>query len=482
MRAAPAAAEAVRAGGRVDRVRSEERVTMNETTKGPRAIWGSKAAFILAAAGSAIGLGNIWRFPMMVGRNGGAVFVVIYLLAVALIGFTVMLAELTIGRHTQRNPVGAFEHIRPGTAWKSIGYLGVVTAVAILSYYSVVAGWALGYFFKTAGGAFRNLGSAEAAAAATSRSFDAFVSNPLPVIVLLLAMIGLTAYIVSRGVKDGIERWSKILMPLLFVIVAVLAARALTLPGARAGVAFYLKPDFAKLNGTVILFAVGQAFFSLSLGLGTMLTYGSYLRKTDNLVTSAAWVSFSDTLIAFLAGVIIFPTLFAMPGIAPTEGPALVFKVLPLIFAKIPLGQAFGVLFFLLLILAALTSTISILEVPVAYLVDEKKWSRPKAAWLVGLLAFALGIPSALSAGGSSLFTRLRVQDRMDFVFGSIALAVGALLIAVFTGYVWKTRNAAEEIRSGAPRFRLERAWSLAVKFLAPAVILIILVFKILKG
>ncbi len=465
---------------------------MNEVSTKPRAIWGSKVAFILAAAGSAIGLGNIWRFPMMVGRYGGAVFVLVYVLAVALIGFTVMLAELAIGRHTQRNPVGAFEHIKPGTAWKAIGYLGVVTAVAILSYYSVVAGWAIGYLVKTAGGAFRSLGGAEAAAAA-SRAFDSFVANPFQMIALLLAMIGATSYIVSRGVREGIERWSKILMPLLLLIVVILAVRALTLPGAGQGVRFYLVPrvegwilgfipKIQGLNGTAILFAVGQAFFSLSLGLGTMLTYGSYIRKSDNLVTSAAWVSFSDTLIAFLAGIIIFPTLFAIPGIAPTEGPALVFKVLPLIFSKIPLGQVFGLLFFVLLILAALTSTISILEVPVAYLVDEKKWSRGRAAWLVGLLAFVLGIPSALSAGGSGLFTRLRVQHWMDFGFGSIALAVGALLIAVFTGFVWKAKNAAQEIRSGAPRFHLEKAWSLAIKFLAPAVILIILVFTIISG
>jgi len=455
---------------------------MKELLKKPRAIWGSKATFILAATGSAIGLGNIWRFPMMVGRYGGAVFVMVYVLAVALIGFTVMLAELTIGRHTQKNPVGAFENIKPGTAWKAIGYLGVVTAVAILSYYSVIAGWAIGYAFKTAGGAFRDLGGAETAAASASRAFDSFVANPLLVLVLLMAMIGMTAFIVSRGVKEGIERWSKILMPLLLVIVVILALRALTLPGARAGVSFYLKPDFSKLNGTVILFAVGQAFFSLSLGLGTMLTYGSYIRKSDNLVSSAAWVSFADFLIAFLAGIIIFPTLFAIPGIAPEEGPALVFKVLPLIFSKIPLGQIFGLLFFILLILAALTSTISILEVPVAYLVDEKNWSRGRAAWMVGGLAFVLGIPSALSAGGSSLFTQLRFQDRMDFAFGSVSLAVGALLIAVFTGYIWKAKNAAREIRLGAPRFRLEKAWSLAIKYLAPAVILIILVFKIIKG
>ncbi len=449
---------------------------MKDKLKSRRAIWGSKLAFILAAAGSAIGLGNIWRFPMMVGRNGGAVFVVVYLLAVALIGFTVMLAELAIGRHTLKNPVGAFEHIKPGTAWKAIGYLGVVTAVAILSYYSVVAGWAIGYIIKTAGGAFRNLGGPEAASAATSRAFETLVSNPWQVILLLLAMIGATAYIVSRGIKEGIERWSKILMPLLFLIVVFLAVRALTLPGAGAGVSFYLKPDFSKLNGTVILFAVGQAFFSLSLGLGTMLTYGSYIRRSDNLVTSAGWVSFADTAIAFLAGIIIFPTLFAIPGIEPAEGPALVFKVLPLIFSKIPLGQLFGFLFFVLLFIASLTSTISILEVPVAYLVDEKKWSRPRAAWLVGLLAFTLGVPSALSSGGDSLLTRLRIQHWMDFIFGSIALAAGALLIALFTGYVWKVKNAAQEIRCGAPRFRLEKFWSLAIRFLAPAVILIILV------
>ncbi|MGB2844650.1 MAG: sodium-dependent transporter, partial [Candidatus Aminicenantaceae bacterium] len=295
-----------------------------------REAWGSKVAFIFAATGSAIGLGNIWRFPTVVSQNGGAVFVLVYVLAVAFIGFTVMLAELTIGRHTQRNPVGAFESIKPRTPWKFIGYLGMITGVCILSFYAVVAGWAAGYIFKMASGALKGKLTAEM----SNKIFTEFSSDPIQVFLFFGLIMGLTIFIVSKGVKKGIERWTKVLMPVLFLLIVFLAIRALTLPGAGKGIAFYLRPDFSKLNGTVILYALGQAFFSLSLGMGIMLTYGSYISKSDNLVTSAGWVCFFDSLIAFLAGVIIFPTLFAIPGIAPTAGPGLVFKVLPLIFSK----------------------------------------------------------------------------------------------------------------------------------------------------
>lgn len=439
----------------------------------PRGSWGSKMAFIFAATGSAIGLGNIWAFPMMVGRNGGAVFVLVYIVAVALIGFTVMLSELIIGRHTQKNPVGAFAYIKPHTAWKLIGFLGVITGVVILSYYAVVAGWAAGYFIKTASGAFRG----EVTSQLTDKIFREFTSSPLQSILFLLIIIGITTFVISRGVKGGIERWTKVLMPCLFLLILVLAVRALTLPGAGKGVSFYLNPDFSKLSGKVVLFALGQAFFSLSLGMGAMITYGSYISKKDNLVSSAAWVSFADTLIAFLAGIIIFPTLFAIPGIAPTEGPSLVFKVLPLIFAKIPGGYAFGTLFFILLVVAALTSTLSLLEVPVAYFIDEKRWNRTKAAVCMGLVAFLLGIPSALSSGGHPFFVKIDFMTKAHIIFGNISLAFGALLICLFIGWVWGVKKAAEEVRRGNPRFPVRPLWAFSVKFLSPIAIIIILIF-----
>lgn len=438
-----------------------------------RANWGSKIAFILAASGSAIGLGNIWRFPMVVGQNGGAVFVFVYILAVTLIGFTVMLAELTIGRHAQKNPVGAINHIKPRSPWKFIGYLGIVTGVCILSYYSVVAGWAAGYLVKTASGAF----SGNVTGQLSEKIFTDFSSNPSQVLLFFIIVIGITTFIISKGVKGGIERWTKVLMPVLFLLIIYLALRALTLPGAEKGISFYLKPDFSKLNGTVILYALGQAFFSLSLGMGAMITYGSYIQKSDNLVSSAGWVCFLDTLIAILAGIIIFPTLFAIPGISPTAGSGLVFKVFPLIFSKIAGGYIFGILFFTLLLVAAITSTISLLEVPVSYFVEELNWSRKKAAWLVGFFSFVLGIPSALSTGGMHFFTKSDFMGKMNFLFGNVSLAFGALLICLFLGYAWGIKKALAEIASGNGRFRLRPLWAFSIKFLSPIAIIIILIF-----
>jgi len=438
-----------------------------------RGIWGSKTAFIFAAAGSAIGLGNIWRFPTNVSQNGGAVFVLVYILAVALIGFTVMLAELTIGRHTQKNPVGAIGYIKPRSPWKIIGYIGVITGVCILSFYAVVAGWAVGYMFRTATGTFKG----EVTSQLANKIYTEFTSNPLQVIVLFLIVMGLTTFIISKGVKKGIERWTKVLMPLLFILIIFLAIRALTLPGAEKGIAFYLKPDFSKLSGTVVLFALGQAFFSLSLGMGTMITYGSYISKSDNLVSSAGWVTFSDTFIALLAGMIIFPTLAFSGQPGDVGGFGLVFKIFPIIFSQLPGGYIFGTLFFALLCVAALTSTISLLEVPVAYLVDEKNWSRKKAAVGVGLISFALGIPSALSFGGMKFFTNIDFFGKLNFIFGNISLAVGALLICLFVGYVWGVKKAIQEISSGNTRFKLKPLWVFSVKFLSPIAIIFILIF-----
>jgi NSS family neurotransmitter:Na+ symporter len=446
---------------------------MDGQERDQRGMWGSKAAFILAATGSAIGLGNIWRFPTTTSQNGGAVFVLVYILAVVFIGFTVMLAEMTIGRHTKKNPVGAFESIKPRSPWKLVGYLGLLTGVCILSYYSVVAGWAVGYLVKTVSGAFRG----EITGELTKRIFTEFSSDPLQVLVYFLVIIGITTFIISRGVREGIERWTKVLMPILFLLIIFLAIRALTLPHAGEGLSFYLKPDFSKFSGKIVLFALGQAFFSLSLGMGTIITYGSYISKSDNLVTSAGWVSFSDTLVALLAGLIIFPTLAFSGQPSDIGGVGLVFEIFPIIFSQIPQGYIFGILFFILLIVAALTSTISLLEVPVAYFVDERNWPRQKAAVVIGLLAFALGVPSALSWGGLDFFTKIKVFSLFDIIFGNIALAVGALFICIFLGYVWGAKKAIQEIFSGNPRFKIKPVWVFSVKFLTPVAIIIILIF-----
>jgi NSS family neurotransmitter:Na+ symporter len=439
-----------------------------------RGNWGSRAGFILAAAGSAIGLGNIWRFPYITGKNGGALFVLIYIGCVLVLGLPVMLAEFSLGRATTKNPVGAFAAIRPGTKWKYTGYLGVVTGVMILSFYSVIAGWTLGYCYKSLSGQFAALDKVQAVAL-----FRSFIASPWQPILLLAIFMALTVIIVAKGVSGGLEKYSKILMPALFLIMVLLMVRSLTLPGAEKGLLFYLKPDFAKINGRVFLEAMGQAFFSLSLGMGTMLTYGSYLGRKENLVSSAAWVAALDTAVAILAGFIIFPALFSQ-NMAPDQGPGLVFAILPVIFAHMPGGMWFGALFFVLLAVAALTSTISILEVPVAFLIDEKKWPRPRASWLMGALAFAFGVPSALSGGGMKFFGRLPLVhvdflSLWDKVWGNVALSIGAFFIAVFVAHVWRTANALEEITAGGVRFRLARAWVLAIKYVCPLLILVVL-------
>ncbi|MBS3819211.1 sodium-dependent transporter [bacterium] len=449
---------------------------MGKLTQDQRGSWGSKLAFIYAASGSAIGLGSIWRFPLMVGKNGGAVFVLAYILAVIFIGFTVMLAEFTLGRHTRKNPVGAYKAVRPHSHWKLAGYLGVIGATCILSYYGVVAGWAFGYFYKTLGGVFKGNITWQV----SDQIFKNFASNTPEILFCLFVIIAITTFVISKGVEGGIERWSKILMPVLFTLIILLAVRAVTLPGADTGLSFYLKPDFSKLTPKVLFFAVGQAFFSLSVGVGTMITYASYLSKKDNLVSSAGWVCFSTTLVALLTGIIIFPTLFATPGINPGDfeiSLGLMFQVFPIIISKLPGGFIFGMFFFFLILVAALTSTISMLEVPVAYFVDERGWSRKKATFLVGLFCFGLGIPSGLSVGGVKLFTKLNFMTNMDIIFGNIVLALGGLLISLFLAYVWKVKNALKEISFGNRRFKLKPLWVFDIKFLAPVAILIILIF-----
>ena len=447
-----------------------------------RGKWGSRFGFVLAAAGSAIGLGNIWRFPYVVGENGGAVFVLIYLAFVFLIGAPVMVAELSLGRHTNRNPVGAFDAVAPWSWWKLVGLLGVMTGVGILSFYGVIAGWTLGYFFKTISGSFSQTMTAEQSTAL----FSGFVGNWQVAVGLLALFLLLTALIVWRGVSRGIELVSKVLMPVLFLLLVVLAIRSVTLSGAGGGLEFYLAPDFSKLTPQTIPTALGQAFFSLSLGMGAMITYGSYIRKHDNIASSAGIVCVFDTSIALLAGLIIFPALFHS-GLDPAGGAGLVFQVLPTLFASLPAGQLFGTAFFLLLTIAALTSTISLLEVPVSYLIDEWRWSRGKAVVWTTMLTLLIGVPSALGNGAVGMFTNMpgvgtSFLGLMNIVFGNYSLSIGSLLLALFVGYRWGVRGALAEIESEGVTFNFRTVWAFLLRFLCPVAVAVIITYIIWTG
>ena len=363
----------------------------------------------------------------------------IYLGCVLMIGVPVMLVELSIGRKAGSDPVGAFKALAPNTWWKAVGALGVFTGFMILSAYSVVAGWRVKYILVTLSGQFAGVDPT-----AIGNIFVELVGNgPSTIFYHLLFMVATTC-IVRGGIEGGIEKATKILMPVLVALLLLLVARSVTLPGAQEGLSFYLKPDFSKVDFAVVRSALGHAFFTLSLGMGAMITYGSYVSRSDNLVSSAVYVSLADTMIAFLAGFAIFPAFFSVPGLAPEQGAGLIFLVLPNIFNAIPLGQLFGTTFFFLLAIAALTSTISLLEVVVAYFIDQRGWPRKRAALVVGSSAFLMGVPSALSNGSVSFLSGF--MDLAFRSFGEIALAVGALFICVFSGWKWGIYKALEEI------------------------------------
>ena len=445
-----------------------------------RGTWGSKAGFILAAAGSAVGLGNIWGFPTQVGQGGGAVFVLVSLLCVLLICLPIMVAELTIGRRAQLDPVGSFAAIRPNTRWWLVGGLGVLAGVGILSFYSVIAGWAVAYIWFTATGAVT--GDAEAVGA----FFGTFTANGPLNVGLALAVLVTTATVLAGGVQSGIERVTKLMMPALIALLLILAARATTLPGAAQGLAYYLRPDFSRLlDPTVINAALGQAFFSLSLGMGAMLTYGSYLSKRESIITAACWVVALDTSLALLAGFIIFPAGFSIAGFDPgTGGPGLIFAVLPRLFATLPGGHLFGAAFFILLTMAALTSTISLLEVPVAHFIDVHKWPRRKAVLLVTTVVFLISIPSALANGAVGVFGRLPglgvdFLTLMATIWNNFALPIGGLLTAVFVGWVWRVDRAIEEVELHGTPFPGHALWSFLIRWICPVPIAAIIVYTI---
>ncbi len=444
-----------------------------------RGAFGTRMGFILAAAGSAVGLGNIWGFPTQVGRGGGAAFVLVYLVCVLLICAPIMIAELAVGRRAKKDPIGAFRVIRPGSAWWLTGLLGVLAGVGILSFYSVIAGWTIAYVYFTLTGAVH--GSSEAVGA----FFGSFTANAPLSIGLTFVVLATPASIIAGGVQSGIERVTKLLMPLLFMLLGLLMLRALTLDGAGVGLEYYLRPDPTKLTDIgVINAALGQAFFSLSLGMGAMITYGSYISPTENLGRAAAWVVLLDTLVALMAGFIIFPAGFTLEGFDPTSsGPGLIFVVLPRLFATLPGGALFGAAFFVMLTVAAITSTISLLEVPTAHLIDSHGWSRRRAVLVLTIVTFVLAIPSALASGAVPFFTSMPGVG-MDFlslmatIWNNFALPIGGLLLAIFVGHVWRTDKALEELNIGGI-MPLAKLWGFLIRWVCPAAILVIIVFTV---
>ncbi len=393
--------------------------------------FGSKIGIIAAAAGSAIGLGNIYRFPCELGNNGGAAFLLVYLIVVVFLGIPVMLSELVIGRRGQSNAVGAFKKLAPKSAWPIVGYMGVLCGFIIFAFYSTISGWTLEYIVKSVSNSFQGKDLA-----AMEQDFSNFHDMGWRNVMWQAIFIFLTGFVVFKGVQNGIERYAKILMPVLLVILVILGIRSATLPGAKDGLVFLFKPDFSKITGKVLISALGQGFFSLSLGMGALITYGSYIKKDDNLTSTAFSVVLSDTLIALLAGIVIFPAAFSF-GINPQAGMGLVFNTIPMIFNQMMGGYWFCIIFFVLLAIAALTSTISLLEVVVAYLSEELHIKRQWATVLACVATMLIGSFASLSlkSNTSLAFCGRTVFDWMDFISSNILLPLGGVLIVLFVGW-----------------------------------------------
>lgn len=438
----------------------------------------SNIGAIIAAAGGAVGLGNIWRFPYVVGQNGGAAFLLMYVLFILLLGIPVMLSEIIIGRRSQRNLVGAFRTLAPKhKAWMGVGVLGLIVAFIIYSFYSVVAGWTLNYIVLSCNGQLMGKNPAE-----ITQMFSSFTQSSFWPLLYQIVFIGITATVVILGVKKGIEKSTTILMPLLLLLIIVMCIRSISLPGAEKGIKFLFKADFSKLNADSFLTALGQAFFSLSIGMGALITYGSYIRKEDNLFTTSLCIAGADTLVAILSGIAIFPAVFAF-GLNPTSGPSLVYEVLPNVFNSMHCGQLFAIGFFILLAIAALTSTISLLEVVVLWEIEELKWSRRKAAILSSLCIFLIGIGCTLSFGplqGFKIFD-LTIFEFFDQLTAVYLLPIGALLFTIFIGWYLPKTDVYDELSNGGKlKVRYFKYYYFIVRYIAPIALLIVIITNII--
>ncbi|VXC02974.1 putative sodium-dependent transporter [Bacillus sp. 349Y] len=435
--------------------------------------WTSKLGFILAAAGSAIGLGAIWKFPYMAGANGGGVFFLLFILFTVLIGAPILLAEFIIGRKAGADAITSYKKLAPNSYWHLIGYLGTIVSFIILSFYSVVGGWILSYLWRSVSGSLS--GKTQEGYSAL---FESVISNPWEVLIAQGVFMIMTIMVVQGGVQKGIERASRYMMPSLFILFFVLVIRALTLDGATEGVRFLLLPDWSQLTGKTVLLAMGQAFFALTVGLSVMVTYASYLPKNDSMPKSALSVSGLNILISLLAGLVIFPAVYAL-GFQPDQGPGIAFVVLPAVFNEMAFGGLFFTIFLVLLLFATLTSAFSILEIGVAGLSKGASTKRVKFSWMVGILAFVAGIPSALSFGvlGDIKIAGLNFFDFADNITSNFGLPIGALLISIFIGYRLKKEDVWDEVRLGSGISRgVFNAWMLLIRILVPIAIILILI------
>ncbi|MCB1148860.1 MAG: sodium-dependent transporter [Chlamydiia bacterium] len=438
-----------------------------------RGSWSSKLGFIFAAAGSAVGLANIWRFPYVVGANGGALFVLVYLFCLFLIGFPIFLAETLIGRTTQKSPSGAFYALSGSNIWGFFGKMTIITGFIVSCFYSAMAAWILGYLIEALQGKLANFSSAGEIA----HFHDSLIGSPLWTGGFHLFFQGICFFVLISGVRGGIERCNKIVMPLLYLVLITLVVQGLSLPGSWEGVKFVFEPDFAEVTPLMFLVAMGQAFFTLSLGQGTMVTYGSYLSKKEDLFTSCLPVALMDTLVSLLSAVAVFTIAFSA-GIEPDGGESLLFQTLPLVFSKIAGGHLTAVLFFLLVFFAALTSEISAMEPSIAYLVDRFKWRRSVAATLVTAAVFLCGLPFAFSSNilSDAHLWGMNLLELIAFICSSILIPIGGFLAVVLVGWKWGISKAWTQFSEGlSPRLvsspLVKTYFSICIRWIAPALI-----------
>jgi NSS family neurotransmitter:Na+ symporter len=433
----------------------------------------SNIGAILAAAGGAVGLGNIWRYPYMVGQNGGGAFLIVNMFFVLAIGIPLMMSEFVIGRRSQRNVIGAYMKLERKKGWGAIGNVSIVAAAMIYAFYSVVAGWTLNYIVLACTNQLSGLNPEQVAEA-----FSSFTSHSYWPVIFQLIFLGITALVISLGVQKGIEKISKILMPVLFILLLLMVVRSLTLPGAKEGLRFLFHPDFSKLTGAGVLGALGQSFFSLSLGMGAMVTYGSYIRKEDSLFKTSLWISICDLLVAILAGVVIFPAVFSF-GMDPAGGPQLVYVVLPNVFNSMPMGGLFAAVFFILLGIAALTSTISLQEIIVAFNVEELHWSRRKSSIISMLVVFFIGMFCALSFGPLNHCKILgrTIFEFFDLITASYMMPIGALAMTIFLGWFYPKVEVQDEITNGgALKGKFFELYYFILRYVAPLALIVIII------
>ncbi len=442
--------------------------------------FGSRFGALVAMAGSAVGLGNLWRFPYLVGENGGAAFIIVYIILSFCICLPIFVSEFVMGRRSQENAYAAFRDLSGGTSWKYVGLLTVIVPLVVTSYYSVIGGWSIEYLFKSFTFSF----SGEGSQTAFSTMFSSFVSNPwLPLICHTIFLLA-TAVIVAFGIKGGIEKFSKVMMPLLFVIVLAIAIYAVTLPGAGAGIDYLFNPDFSKIDGKAIAAALGQAFFSLSLGFGTIMTYASYVSKKENIMFESTATAVADLVFALIAGIAIMPACFAF-GINPQSGPGLVFETLPFVFGQMPAGGLVAILFFIALLVAAITSSISMFEVGTAYLIEEKKVSRIAACAIIFVICWVVGAFCSLSFGPLSdvKIAGRTIFDFFDNLSSNILMTLGSLLTVLFVGWRLKKTDVYEEFTNGgtiSKNARLFGALWFLIRYICPIAILSIFLYGIL--